>query len=290
MALSVLLVTGQSGSGKSTVVRALEDQGYFCVDNMPVGLAEELVGVLKEDGTVEHLVLVMDVRERKFIQEGPRLVTRVRHSGTPLRVLYLDAKEEALLKRYSETRRRHPLDDGCGLRSAIAREREILAPLRELADENLDTSAMSPHELRARIVAQWAGPQDREGLRVSLLSFGFKNGIPVEADIVLDVRFLPNPYFADGMRERTGLDEDVARFALGSPEAESFLDRAASFLAFLIPQYRREGKRYLTVAVGCTGGRHRSVAVVRELARRLGADASVDVKHRDIRAEGGVGS
>ncbi len=290
MALSVLLVTGQSGSGKSTVVRALEDQGYFCVDNMPVGLAEELVGVLEGDHTVEHLVLVMDVRERRFLQEGPRLVARVRPGGTPLRVLYLDAKEEALLKRYSETRRRHPLDDGCGLRAAIAREREILAPLRELADENLDTSAMSPHELRARIVAQWAGPQDREGLRVSLLSFGFKNGIPVEADIVLDVRFLPNPYFADGMRERTGLDEDVARFALGSPEGESFLDRAASFLSFLIPQYRREGKRYLTVAVGCTGGRHRSVAVVRELARRLGAEASVDVRHRDIRAEGGVGS
>ncbi len=287
MALSVLLVTGQSGSGKSTVVRALEDQGYFCVDNMPVGLVEELVGILKDDGTVEHLVLVMDVRERKFIQEGPRLVGRLRQGGTPLRVLYLDAKEEALLKRYSETRRRHPLDDGCGLRAAIAREREILAPLRELADENLDTSAMSPHELRARIVAQWAGPQDREGLRVSLLSFGFKNGLPVEADIVLDVRFLPNPYFVDGMRERTGLDDEVARFALGGPEAESFLDRAASFLSFLIPQYRREGKRYLTVAVGCTGGRHRSVAVVRELARRLSREASVDVKHRDIRAEGG---
>ena len=282
MGLSILLVTGQSGSGKSTTVRTLEDHGYFCVDNMPVALVEELVRVLKAEGTIERLALVMDVRERRFIEEGPRLVARLRRGGTAVRVVYLDAKEEAIIRRYSETRRGHPLDDGCGLRVAIGREREILSPLRELADETLDTSLMSPHELRSRIVAQIANNEQHEGLRVALLSFGFKNGLPAEADVVLDVRFLPNPYFEPGMRERTGVDEDVARYALGSSDAESFLTRSASFLSFLIPHYQREGKRYLTVAIGCTGGRHRSVAVVRELARRLSPEVSVDVRHRDI--------
>jgi UPF0042 nucleotide-binding protein len=209
-------------------------------------------------------------------------VGRLRKIGTNLRVIYLDAKEEAIVRRYSETRRRHPLDDGCGLRVAIGREREILAPLRELADDNVDTSLLSPHELRARIVRQVAGPKEPERLSVALLSFGFKNGLPPEADIILDVRFLPNPYFEPGLRDRTGVDAEVARYALAAPEAEDFLSRAASFLSFLIPQYQREGKRYLTVAIGCTGGRHRSVATACELGRRLSSAVPIDIRHRDI--------
>jgi UPF0042 nucleotide-binding protein len=282
MPLSILLVTGQSGSGKSTAVRALEDCGWFCVDNMPVALVDELVRVLRDDEAVERLALVMDVRERKFIQEGPDLVARLRQGGTPVRVLYLDAKEDSLLRRYSETRRTHPLDDGCGLRAAIANERETLSPLRELADETIDSSIMSPHDLRARIITQLGATAGHEGLSVAILSFGFKHGVPLEADIVLDVRFLPNPYFDPALRDRTGLDDSVSRYALGGKEGEEFLDRATSFLAFLIPQYRREGKRYLTVAIGCTGGRHRSVAAARELARRLSGSVAVDVRHRDI--------
>lgn len=228
----------------------------------------------------------MDIRDRKFIKEGPQLVARLRQGGIRVRVIYLDAKEEAIVRRYSETRRRHPLDDGCGLRVAIGREREIMGPLRELADDNLDTSLLSPHDLRARIGDQVATSEEHDGLHVALLSFGFKNGLPAEADIILDVRFLPNPYFEPGLRERTGLDAEVARFALSSAEAESFLLRAASFLSFLIPQYQREGKRYLTVAVGCTGGRHRSVATVCELARRLSSEVLVDMRHRDIPTQG----
>jgi UPF0042 nucleotide-binding protein len=281
MALSVLLVTGQSGSGKSTVVRSLEDHGWYCVDNMPVALVDELVTVIASEGAIERLALVMDVRERKFVQEGPRLVARLRQGGIPVRVFYLDAKQDALIRRYSETRRSHPLDDGCGLLAAIAHERETLAPLRELADDTLDTTAMSPHDLRT-FIATRLGSAEREMLRVAMVSFGFKYGLPLEADIVLDVRFLPNPYFEPSLRDRTGLEPDVARYALGSPEAQDFLARAASFLGFLVPQYQREGKRYLTVAVGCTGGRHRSVAVARELASRLAPMVAIDTRHRDV--------
>ena len=282
MALSLMLITGQSGSGKSTVLRALEDQGYTCIDNLPVSLVEQLVRVLHAEGAVEHVALGMDARDRRFVEQGPALVTRLRRDGTLARVIYLDAREEVLLRRYSQTRRRHPLDDGCGLRQAIGRERDILEPMRELADETLDTTAMSPHELRARTVERLVGSEGREGLRLALLSFGFKHGLPPEADIVLDVRFLPNPYFEEAMRERTGLDDDVSHYALSTEQGEAFLERAHSFLAYLVPQYQREGKRYLTVAVGCTGGRHRSVAVARELGRRMGSLVAVDLRHRDL--------
>ncbi len=282
MALSILLVTGQSGSGKSTAVRALEDQGYFCIDNLPVALVKDLIRVLDSEASVMRLALVMDVRERKFLSEGPEVVAELRQSGADVRVIYLDAKEEAVIRRYSETRRRHPLDDGCGLLEAIEREREILSPLRELADETIDTSAMSPHELRARVIAGLSGAADADALRVTLMSFGFKHGVPLEADMVLDVRFLPNPYFEPRLRERTGLDDEVAAFALGAVAAAEFLALAEGFLSFLIPQYRREGKRYLTVAIGCTGGRHRSVAVAEALRRRLVTEVPVATKHRDI--------
>ncbi len=281
MALSVLLLTGQSGSGKSTALRALEDHGHFCVDNVPTAIAGSLVEHLREEGMVERLVLVMDIRDRHFIQEAPRLVRRLRDGGIAIRVIYLDAREEALIRRYSETRRRHPLDYGYGLRHAIAHEREVLEPLRELADDTLDTTSSSPHVLRARIIELF-GEAAPEGLRLTVLSFGFKFGLPAEADIVLDVRFLPNPYFEAALREKTGLDDDVSHYAIGHPEGQSFIDDAAGFLSRLIPQYEREGKCYLTVAVGCTGGQHRSVAVGRALAERLAELAHVDLRHRDI--------
>ncbi len=282
MALSVLLVTGQSGSGKSTALRALEDRGHFCIDNLPATLVEQLVEVFRHEGAVERLALGMDIRDRRFVGEAPRLLARLREGPTPLRVLFLDAREEAVIRRYSETRRKHPLDSGCGLRQAVAREREMLASVRELADETIDTSSMSPHELRARIIEHVGGVGEGTSLRVAFMSFGFKHGLPLEADLVLDVRFLPNPYFEPAMRERTGLDEDVARYALAAPEAQAFLDHVTNFLSFVIPQYQREGKRYLTVAIGCTGGRHRSVAVTRELARRLADLVPIDLRHREL--------
>jgi RNase adapter protein RapZ len=283
MGLSILLITGQSGSGKSTVIRALEDQGYYCIDNMPTPLVEDLVRLLSAEGGIERLALVMDIRDRRFIEGAPRLVRRLREGAVHLRVVYLDAKEEALVRRYSETRRRHPLDDGRGLRQAIASERELLTPLRELADDTLDTSAMSPHELRARVITQISGTEARDTLRVALVSFGFKYGLPLEADMVLDVRFLPNPYFEPSMKDRTGLDDDVSRYAIATREGAAFLQHTESFLRFLIPEYVREGKRYFTIAIGCTGGQHRSVAVARALATRLQDVVQVDLRHRDIR-------
>ncbi len=282
MGLSILLITGQSGSGKSTVIRALEDQGYYCIDNLPTPMVEELVRLLSKEG-VERLALVMDIRDRRFIEGAPKLVRSLRQSAVQLRVVYLDAREEALVRRYSETRRGHPLDDGRGLRQAIAYEREILAPLRELADDTLDTSAMSPHELRAQVSTRLVGAEKPAALRVAVVSFGFKYGLPLEADMVLDVRFLRNPFFEPSMKERTGVDADVSAYALDTGEGRAFLDQADAFLRFLIPEYQREGKRYFTLAVGCTGGQHRSVAVARALAERLSKVAQIDLRHRDMK-------
>lgn len=284
--ISILILTGQSGSGKSTAIRTLEDGGHFCVDNMPVSLVQELVQLVERQAVARRLALVMDIRERGFIEEAPAVVERLRHQYPLTRVVYLAAKEESVVRRYSETRRVHPLDRGQGLRHAIAREQQILAPLRELADETLDTSDLTPHELRDLVNRKLAGVEPGDALKVALVSFGFKHGLPFEADIVLDVRFLPNPYFIPRMREQTGLDAEVSTYVLQSPEADEFLNKAVDLLSFLIPHYQREGKRYLTVAIGCTGGQHRSVAISEELQSRLACQQiGVDTRHRD-REEG----
>ena len=286
MPLSILILTGQSGSGKSTAIRALEDHGYFCVDNLPTTLVEQLVQVVDAEQTCERLALVMDIRERRFLGHAPALVARLRQGPHPVRMVFLEAKQESVLRRYSETRRLHPLDRGDGLRAAVAEEHRVLAPLRELADEALDTSELSPHALRARVVQLLVGPGDSDTLRVGLMSFGFKYGVPSEADMVLDARFLPNPYFQPGLREKTGKDAPVRDFVLQTPDALTFLQHAESFLRFLLPQYQREGKRYLTVAIGCTGGRHRSVALAQELASRLAEQTVIaDLRHRDLQEE-----
>lgn len=284
MALSILILTGQSGSGKSTAIRALEDQGYYCVDNLPTALVEQLVHQVDKDKTCERLALVMDIREKRFLEQAPAMIERLRQGKHPLRIIFLEAKEDVVLRRYSETRRLHPLDRGSGLRAAVEEERRLLAPLRELADDTLDTSGQSPHALRDNVVRLIAGVNPGDGLRVALLSFGFKHGIPLEADLVFDVRFLPNPYFRADMREKSGLDEPVWRFVLEIPEAQTFLQHTMDMLTFLLPQYQREGKRYLTVAIGCTGGRHRSVSLAGELATRLAKiGIKADLRHRDLK-------
>lgn len=286
MPLSILILTGQSGSGKSTAIRALEDEGYFCVDNVPTSLVEQLVDVVNAEQTADRLAIGIDIRERRFLQQAPALMARLRQGKHPVRMIYLEAKEEATIRRYSETRRLHPLDRGAGLRAAIVQERALLAPLRELADETLDTSSMSPHALRARVAERLAGVGPSDAIRVAVLSFGFKHGVPLEADMVLDVRFLTNPYFDVTLRPMTGLQEDVRQFVLRTSEAQTFLQHAADFLGFLVPQYQKEGKRYLTVAVGCTGGRHRSVAIARELCERLAKiNISADLRHRDLKED-----
>ncbi len=284
MSVSVLILTGQSGSGKSTAIHALEDHGYFCVDNIPTGLVERLIALVRDEAAVERLAVVMDVREPHFIEQAPQLVARLRKQGESVRVVYLEAGEAALIRRYSETRRRHPLDSGTGLRDAIVRERDVLVPMRELADDTLDTSMMSPHELRARVTEQIVGVDPGGELKVALVSFGFKHGLPLEADMVLDVRFLPNPYFEPNLREQSGLDAQVAAYVTHNEAGAALLQRVDDLLGFLLPRYQREGRRYFTVAIGCTGGQHRSVAVAGALGKSLARRGlAVDLRHRDLR-------
>jgi RNase adapter protein RapZ len=275
----IVVVTGLSGAGKSTALRALEDLDYFCVDNLPLPLVERFVDLLQEQGEVTKAALVVDAREGEFLSAYRPAFAALRERGHPVEVLFLDAPDDALLRRFSETRRRHPLA-GDDLRAGITRERQMLAALREDAGAIVDTGNLNVHQLKGII-------QERYGrtsglLSVTLLSFGFKHGYPAEADVVLDVRFLPNPYFVESLSGSTGLDPVVARYVLENDDAREFLQKGEELLAFMLPRFEREGKAYLTIAVGCTGGRHRSVAVTEELARRLKSKWTLTLRHRDL--------
>jgi RNase adapter protein RapZ len=278
-----------SGSGKSTALRALEDAGYYCVDNLPIVFLEKLLELSAHTkGEVTRIGLVVDAREGRFLGEAPRVIEEVRRSGARVDVLFLDASDDALLRRFSETRRRHPLamDAGAGsVPEGIAAERVALEPLKALADEVIDSSTLNVHELKRLIHSRFVeGVVPRLG--VTVVSFGFRYGLPAHADLVYDVRFLPNPYFIPELKPFAGTDPRVERFVLGQKDAQGFLDRVVELSTFLVPRYRAEGKSYLTLAVGCTGGRHRSVAIAGELVRRLEA-IGVDVRlwHRDVEKE-----
>lgn len=282
MPVTVTIISGMSGSGKSTAIRALEDQGYHCVDNLPLSLLQGLVDSLRDNEDLRRLALVIDVRNRS-LEDTPKLVEQLRRNGDQVRLVFLEAQEETLLRRFSETRRPHPLDRGQGLNEAMARERVVLTAVRELADNVIDTTSTSPHELRNRILADVAGVNVGDDLQVAITSFGFKYGLPLESDLVFDVRFLPNPYFVEELRDFTGLDEAVRNYVWEISEAQEFIERTLDYLAFLLPKYRREGKRYLTLAVGCTGGRHRSVSLARILGEKLQSQGhQVQVRHRDV--------
>jgi UPF0042 nucleotide-binding protein len=283
----VVILTGVSGSGKSTALRALEDAGWYCVDNLPVVLLDKLVELTQQTGgQVPRVALVVDARDPRYLPDAPRLIDQVRRQGTPVEVLFFDASDEALVRRYSETRRRHPLaGDGGTVPEGIAAERQALEPLKSVAGEILDTTRLNVHELKRLVLSRFVeGTTPRMG--VTVVSFGFRNGIPSHADLVLDVRFLPNPYFLPALRPHSGLEPAVRDFVLGQADALTFLDKLADFGAFLLPRYHAEGKSYLTLAIGCTGGRHRSVAIAEELARRLReAGTPARVWHRDVDKE-----
>jgi len=283
----VVILTGVSGSGKSTALRALEDAGWYCVDNLPVVLLDKLVELSRQTaGQVPRVALVVDARDTRFLPEAPRLIEEVRGQGTSVEVLFLDASDESLVRRYSETRRRHPMaGEGGSVPEGIAAERQALEPLKAVATEVVDTTKLNVHDLKRQVLARFAeGAPQRMG--VTVVSFGFRNGVPAHADLVLDVRFLPNPYFVPALRPLSGLDAPVRDFVLGQADALTFLDKLADFGAFLLPRYRAEGKSYLTLAIGCTGGRHRSVAIAQELARRLQqGGTAVRVWHRDVEKE-----
>lgn len=276
----IVILSGLSGAGKTTGVHALEDQGFYCVDNLPVGLARAFLDLCERGEGAKKVALVIDIREGEFLRGAADEVRLLKEQGYPVEVLFLEASDEALVRRYQETRRRHPASERADtLQGAIAWERGLLAPLRELANGVLDTTALNVHQLRRAIRARYAS-QHADETALCLMSFGFKYGLPAEADMVLDVRFLQNPYFVEGLRQKTGLDAEVAAFALR--EAGEFLDHAERLLRYLLPRYRAEGRPAVTVAIGCTGGRHRSVAVVEALAQRLSHGAAPSTVHRDM--------
>ena len=284
----VVVVTGMSGAGKSTALHALEDLGFYCCDNLPTGFAPEIVDLCERAG-IHRIALGFDVRLGNFLVAVDEVLDALDASGTrDLHVLFVDASDESIVRRFSETRRPHPMATADGdVIDGIQRERERLAPMRARATRVVDTTRLTVHELRRALVAQFSAqlPGQSAGRMVArLVSFGFKFGAPVDADLILDVRFLANPFFVPAMKNRPGTDHDVARFVLDSDEAQEFVRRADALLDFTIPLYAREGKAYLTIAIGCTGGRHRSVAVAELLGKRLTERGvpNIHVMHRDV--------
>jgi UPF0042 nucleotide-binding protein len=280
----IVVITGMSGSGKSTAIRALEDAGFFCIDNLPVPLLPKLTE-LAGQGRIDRIALVVDAREGVFLKDVPRVLEDLRRAGHQLEVLFLDASDESLTRRYSETRRRHPLAPDGTVTEGIAREREALRDLRELADQVLDSSVLNVHDLKRLVQARFS-PEPESGPSLSVMSFGYRYGVPPQADLVLDVRFLPNPYFIPEMKGLTGREPQVAAYVLERQESQEFLHKVEDLCGFLFPRYQKEGKAYLTVALGCTGGKHRSVAMAGELRERLArSGARVQLWHRDVEKE-----
>lgn len=288
--LEIVVVTGLSGAGRSTAANCLEDLGYFVVDNLPPELISTLVDLgTRSNGTVSRIAVVMDVRGRAFSTDLREVVRHLTDRGMRPRVLFLETSDEVLVRRFESVRREHPLQGSGRLIDGIIAERELLRGLREDADLVLDTSNRSVHELRHAIETSFLGgelPDGQPELRATVLSFGFKYGTPVDADLLVDVRFLPNPYWRPDLRELTGRDDAVRDYVLGQPDAIAFVDRYASVLELITAGYRREGKRYLTLAVGCTGGKHRSVVMAQQLADRLSAfGVQTTVVNRDLGRE-----
>jgi RNase adapter protein RapZ len=284
--LHVVIVTGLSGSGKTTAIRVLEDLGFYCIDNLPVVLTPKFIELCQNsEEEIKRVALGIDLRERAFLVDFPAVIDEIRGAGHRVEILFLDAADDVLVRRFSETRRPHPLADDTNVARGIQREREKLADLRAMADRIVDTSAYTVHQLRDELRGRLGGVSGSEAaMRVFLVSFGYKYGLPGDTDVLFDVRFLPNPFFVEELRLLDGTDPTVARYVLERPETEEFLARALALLQFTLPLYEREGRRYLTVGFGCTGGRHRSVAVVGELERRLaGCGYPVQVQHRDAR-------
>jgi UPF0042 nucleotide-binding protein len=281
----LIIVTGASGSGRASAMRVLEDLGFYCVDNLPVALAEAVMRLAtSRDPRLAGVALGIDARERLFFPQWPRVFNDLEREGFRPEVLFLDASDEVLVRRYSESRRPHPMaESGASVADGIRKERLALAEMRERANRVIDTSALTVHELREVVTAAVLGTASGNAMTVALVSFGYKYGPPVGMDLVLDVRFLPNPFFVPELRPLDGMDERVRVYVMDQPEARRFVDEVVRLLGFLLPLYRREGKSYLTIGLGCTGGRHRSPTLATELAQRLGREGvAVQVRHNDI--------
>ena len=278
----LVVVTGISGAGKASALRAFEDLGYHAVDNLPIELLPEFAALVGKSGEVRQAAIVVDVREGPTLDRLPEILIEVRKL-LPTRVVFLDAQDAVLVRRYSETRRPHPLGRSETVSRSIVEERQLLDPIRNLADTLIDTSTFNVHQLRAQILDRFGHEDRTKQLLVSCLSFGFKNGVPLDADMVFDVRFLPNPHFVPEFRKLTGQDPKVAAFVRKFPQTQEFLDKVTDLMLYLLPHYVEEGKSYLTVAFGCTGGQHRSVMMADEMCKRLKkAGYQVKAVHRDM--------
>jgi len=281
-AKELVIVTGISGSGKASALKSFEDLGYHAVDNLPLELLTEFAGIVGKSQEIERAAIVVDVREGQTLDQLPEILKRVKRI-LATRVVFLDAQDAVLVRRYSETRRPHPLRRSETVERSIVEERQLLDPIRNVADTLIDTSNFNVHELRAHIQSRFGKGEKAKRLLVSCLSFGFKNGVPLDADLVFDVRFLPNPHFVPEFRKKTGKDPKVAAYVRGFPQTQEFLDKVTDLMLYLLPHYVEEGKSYLTVGFGCTGGQHRSVMMAEEMTRRLRkAGYQVKALHRDM--------
>src|SRR5437762_10850879 len=277
----LVIITGMSGSGKASALKAFEDLGYYCVDNLPVGLIPRFAELAGQSAEIERTALVVDVREGRQLEELPAIVKSVRRM-IATKVIFLEASDSVLLRRYSETRRPHPLGTHSPVKASLAAERRHLRHIRAMANLVIDTSRFNVHELRSHIIELFQKKEKGRNILVSCVSFGFRHGVPDDADLVFDVRFLPNPHFIPEFRPLTGRDPKVAKYILSFPQTHEFIQRISDLLIYLLPHYIHEGKSYLTIAFGCTGGQHRSVMIAEDVSKRLKkAGYRIKVAHRD---------
>lgn len=283
--MKLVIVTGMSGAGKGTAVKIMEDMGYYCVDNLPIPLVEKFVDfTLKSEDELEKVAVSIDIRNSNALSELEGVLERIRQKGIRFEILFLEADDSVLVKRYKETRRSHPLAGGGRIDKGIGLERKKLAFLKEQADYIIDTSRLLQRELKAELERIFVRDEDYRNLYITVLSFGFKYGIPTDSDLVFDVRFLPNPYYVEGLRAKTGNDKEIQDYVLQFKEAHEFLDKLEDMINFLIPNYIAEGKNQLVISIGCTGGKHRSVTLANELYKRMAdkKEYGLKIEHRDI--------
>jgi len=282
--MRIIVITGMSGSGKSTAVKALEDEGYYCIDNLPVRLFNRFVDLIRKSGEpFKGIVLVADIRGRDFLKGYEAAFRKLGFAGHKVEILFFDASDEALVRRFSETRRRHPATEDGTVQEGIRIERERLAGLRKMASRVIDSSEFSVHQLKDYLLRIVGGEDRKNQLVIDVQSFGYKYGLPLESSMVMDVRFLPNPFFVPQLKDGSGLDREVRDYVLDNPLSVKFLEQMYTMLDMLMPAYSKEGKMYLTISIGCTGGRHRSVAIAEAIGQYLKQHwPTVRISHRDI--------
>jgi UPF0042 nucleotide-binding protein len=278
---SIVIISGLSGSGKSTAVNALEDMGYYCVDNIPPTLLPTFIELCKNsEKDISKVALGIDIRERVSFDSAPRVIREFKEKGYPVDMIFLESSDSTLLKRYKETRRKHPLSNDGNISEGITKERKMLEELKELSNYTIDTSELNVHQL-SEIIKNKFNKEGSQNILLNIISFGFKHGIPNDADMIFDVRFLPNPHFVESLKNLNGTDKEVLDYIMEKEQSIEFIEKMTEFLDYLIPNYEKEGKAYLTIAIGCTGGKHRSVAITDKVAEHF-KDLSPLTRHRDI--------